>query len=640
MIAYLIPAKEDDYPSLYKQINSNYLEYILPRNKLSVTQARDIYNRELLPDFKINGINLVVCFDAVFYQAIYKACKPSVEIGYIRTTPEVKITYLPSMSNMFYFPEETKEDYDFGIKQINNYLAGKYSEPGNIIHKGIYPNSYLGIKDTLCELLKYDRLTCDIETFSLKHPTAGLASISFAWNEHEGVAFLVDDRFTKERNTCVRILLKDFFEAYKGKLIFHNISFDATVLIYQLWMKYITDTKGLLEGLSVMLNNFDDTKILTYLATNNCTANHLSLKEQSKHFAGNYAQENITDLTLIPTKELLEYNLKDTLSTWFVFNKWNDKVDTDKQRNIYETLFKPALVDIIQMQLTGLPINMPRVLEVKKELTSHRDKALATIMNNRYVISFTVKLNKLWVENRNKVLKKKKVTLADAKEVFNPNSSLQLRELFYDTLGLPVLSTTKKKEPSTDAATLEKLLNHTNDDKVKELIKALLDYFAVDKILTTFIPAFEEAFYSKEDNWHYIFGNFNLGGTVSGRLSSSKPNLQQIPATGSKYAKIIKSCFSAPPGWLFVGLDFASLEDRISTLTTKDPNKIAVYEHGYDGHCLRAFTYFKEEMPDIQAQLDEIHKEGKVYKVTKDDGSVEYLNEFNPKLKEYRNESN
>lgn len=57
---------------------------------------------------------------------------------------------------------------------------------------------------------------------------------------------------------------------------------------------------------------------------------------------------------------------------------------------------------------------------------------------------------------------------------------------------------------------------------------------------------------------------------------------------------------------------------------------------GYDGHCFRAFAYFKDDMPDIQAQLDEIHKEGKVYKVTKDDGSVEYLNEFNPKLKEYQ----
>ncbi len=50
-----------------------------------------------------------------------------------------------------------------------------------------------------------------------------------------------------------------------------------------------------------------------------------------------------------------------------------------------------------------------------------------------------------------------------------------------------------------------------------------------------------------------------------------------MPATGSKYAKIIKECFEAPPGWLFVGLDFASLEDRISAVTTKDPNKLKVY---------------------------------------------------------------
>ena len=62
-------------------------------------------------------------------------------------------------------------------------------------------------------------------------------------------------------------MLKDFFEVYKGKLIFHNISFDATVLIYQLWMKYITDTEGLLKGLSVMLNNFDDTTLASITAT-------------------------------------------------------------------------------------------------------------------------------------------------------------------------------------------------------------------------------------------------------------------------------------------------------------------------------------------------------------------------------------
>ena len=51
---------------------------------------------------------------------------------------------------------------------------------------------------------------------------------------------------------------------------------------------------------------------------------------------------------------------------------------------------------------------------------------------------------------------------------------------------------------------------------------------------------------------------------------------------------------------MFCGLDFASLEDRISALTTKDPNKLKVYTDGYDGHSLRAFTYFAEAMPDVQ----------------------------------------
>lgn len=116
--------------------------------------------------------------------------------------------------------------------------------------------------------------------------------------------------------------------------------------------------------------------------------------------------------------------------------------------------------------------------------------------------------------------------------------------------------------------------------------------------------------------------------------------MQQIPATGSKYAKLIKGCFQAPKGWLWVGLDYQSLEDHISALVTKDPNKLKVYTDEYDGHCLRAYSYWTSLMPDITAKLDEIHKEGKVYKVTYDDGSVEYLNENNPKLIKLRGNSN
>ena len=89
------------------------------------------------------------------------------------------------------------------------------------------------------------------------------------------------------------------------------------------------------------------------------------------------------------------------------------------------------------------------------------------------------------------------------------------------------------------------LFRSTQSEDVKELLNALIDYKLVDKIITSFIQAFRNA-QPGPDGWHYLFGNLNLGGTVSGRLSASEPNLQTIPS-GSKYAKKIKKCFEAPP---------------------------------------------------------------------------------------------
>ena len=97
---------------------------------------------------------------------------------------------------------------------------------------------------------------------------------------------------------------------------------------------------------------------------------------------------------------------------------------------------------------------------------------------------------------------------------------------------------------------------------------------------------------------------------------------------------MIKSCVQAPEGWLFVGLDFASLEDRISALTTKDKNKLKVYLQNYDGHALRACAYFGEDMPDILEKRNEVAKQGQTYKITYSDGSTDYLNESNPILVE------
>ena len=273
---------------------------------------------------------------------------------------------------------------------------------------------------------------------------------------------------------------------------------------------------------------------------------------------------------------MLQYNLIDGLATWYVHNKhWGTMVEDD-QLDIYQNLFKPAMFDIIQMQLTGLPVDMEEVAAGRKVLEKDWQSALDRMMATAPVKRFIVDANLKWVDWKNGTLKKKQVTLLDANETFNPNSGPQLQTLLYEQLGLPVLDYTDSKLPATGGKTLKKLVNHTEDPEILALLEALIDFKAVDKILVAFIPAFEAA-PQGPDGWHYLFGNFNLGGTVSGRLSSNGPNLQNLPATGSKYAKVIKKMFKAPPGWLFIGLDYASLEDRISALTTKDPNKLKVY---------------------------------------------------------------
>lgn len=140
-----------------------------------------------------------------------------------------------------------------------------------------------------------------------------------------------------------------------------------------------------------------------------------------------------------------------------------------------------------------------------------------------------------------------------------------------------------------------------------KVLKALIEIADVSIILANFIEAFHKYGIMKDDGRRYLHGNFKLGGTVSGRLSSSKPNLQNIPSSGTQYAKLVKSIFEAPEGWILAGADFSSLEDRISALTTKDPNKLKVYTDGYDGHCLRAFSYFGDQMPDIKDTVSSIN---------------------------------
>ena len=596
-----------------------------------VTEIKAFLTETLLPGLVTMQTDYLLCTDGATFKVLTGAQRVDRAAGYVMACKlpdytHINVVYLPSPGQLLYDPS-LKDRLDQGLDALRAHRAGRYVPPGlDIIKFAEYPSSIEDISAWLVKLVDTD-LAMDIEAFDLKHYRAGIGTISLAWNQHEGIAFAVDLAGPRQA-VKIRDLLRQFFleraRRRTTKTLWHNVSYDAYVLTYQLFMSGLLDTAGLLTGLDTMLAGFEDTQLITYLATNSCAGNQLGLKYQAQEFAGNYMVD-VSDITQVPLDRLLEYNLVDSLATWFVYHKHYPTMVADQQLDIYENLFKPCTYDIIQMQLTGLPLDMDEVLRGEAEMEAHRDAAVAGVMGMPAVVELERRLTEDYVAKKNAEYKKKRITAAEVVDreecKLNLNSSPKLQRLLYEVMGLPVIDLTDTKQPATGADTLEKLIHHTSDPDHQALLQHLIDFKAVDKILGTFVKAFKEA-PQAEDGWHYLFGFFNLGGTLSGRLSSNGPNLQNLPSSGTRYAKIIKKMFRAPPGWLFVGLDFASLEDRISALTTKDPNKLKVYTDGYDGHSLRAFFYFRDQMPDIEETVDSVNSIQAKYKALRQESKA------------------
>ena len=474
-----------------------------------------------------SSVKYLVVTDANYFKVITGCDKAEANLGYVvddKSLTNFKVIYAPSHTTIFNDPDKVRYKIASAMEALIAHKLDTYKDPGKgIILFAAYPKTLQEIEDWLARLLAMNcDLTCDIEAYSLKHYEAGIGSIALAWNKHEGISFIVDHFPSGTKNKEVREALTNFFVKFKHKIIYHNIAFDGTVLTHQLFMNDLIDQVGLHDGLDVILKNWEDTKLIAYLATNSCAGNDLSLKTLAQEFAGNYALESIKNIRVVPEDTLLTYNLVDALSTWFVYDKYKPIMIADQQEDIYTTIFKPATLDIIQMQLSGIPINMDTVLKVEQELQTESNNAEQSVRSSSLAQEFEYKLNEDWVTWKNSTLKKKRVTMADAKEKFNLNSPNQLQEFLYTFLGLPIIEYTDSKQPATGSDVLKNLLNHTKDQQSIDLITSLREFKAVDKILTTFIPAFKKA-PKANDGWNYLFGSFNLGGTVSGRLSSSSP---------------------------------------------------------------------------------------------------------------------
>lgn len=563
-----------------------------------------------LQSFKDAGVTYLLCADSAYFKVLTKERKADPNLGYVLPCAipgfeDMHVVYSLGYGALIHNPNQ-QEKIDLSLSALTSHYHGAYIEIGSdIIHEERYPNSISAIKKELAYLHQFPTLAVDIEAFSLNLRDAGLGTISFAETKHKGSAFFVEyqpivpeDGFYAVRSEAPRVkqLLKQFFESYRGKLIAHNASYDFKCLIHSLWMKHPLDWDGMLRGLEVLTRCFDDTKIIAYLAKNSTATVSYGLKSLAQPFAGNWAEDEIKDIRRIPPEKILRYNLVDTLSTNYVYETYYPLMVEEEQEEIYTGLMLPSLQVIIQIECHGLPLIPERVQEVRAILEKDIGAITSKLDKNAYVIEATLRLRKAEVDKYNASHKKQK-TLADFTNTINFNSPKQLQLLIFDVMEMPVLEWTDTGDRATGTKVLKALRKHTDDPEKLEVLEALYSYSKIDKIMSAFIPNFENA-WLKADGMAYLHGSFNIGGTKSGRLSSSDPNLQQIPA-GGDLGKLIKTCFAGPYGKIFCGADFASLEDRISALSTKDPNKIKVYTDGYCGHCLRAHAYFGEQMPDI-----------------------------------------
>ena len=484
-----------------------------------------IDRKEWIQDNKylLDTADVVLCSDPEYFKTLTNQTKCEALVGQVLESPYVKpkVMCIPSPENLLFNGDSIRSTIRFVLNQCKDYLEGNYLEIGqDIIHKAYYPNNVLDIVAFLDDLHQHSQLFVDIETFNLKVTQAGLGSICFTWDEHNGGAFLID--LNQEDKKLIRQILKDFFKKYDGSLVFHKANYDVCVLIYELFMgSDITNLKGLHEGLDTLCKKLEDTLVITYLATNNCGGNVLGLKQLAAPFAGNWAID-VKDITQIDTDQLLKYNLIDGLCTAYVYKTYYPQMVRDEQEELYKGLFSETLKTNIFMQLVGMPINLEEVHKLAAELRAEESALLAYLQSTKEIELAELKLSKQQMDKRNVVLKTKKVIIDECSVFFNFNSDNHLRVLFYDIFNLPVVDTTDSGLPAVNKHTIDKLKNHTQSEHQKTILTKISELSDVTKMLTSFIPAFETAHIDKYGHAH-LMGNFNLCGTVSGRLSSNEP---------------------------------------------------------------------------------------------------------------------
>lgn len=193
-----------------------------------------------------------------------------------------------------------------------------------------------------------------------------------------------------------------------------------------------------------------------------------------------------------------------------------------------------------------------------------------------------------------------------AGETFNLSSPKQLSDLLFNKLGLDKRKSRKNKSGgySTDATTLEKL---QDDHAVVDLI---VQHRTLSKLKSTYVDALPELI---RPDTHRVHTDFNQAVTATGRLSSSNPNLQNIPIR-TAFSRQIRAAFIPEPGWRLVAADYSQIELRILAHLSGEPVLVEAYNQNQDVHALTAKLLFeKDQISPDERRMGKVINFGVIY---------------------------
>jgi len=178
-----------------------------------------------------------------------------------------------------------------------------------------------------------------------------------------------------------------------------------------------------------------------------------------------------------------------------------------------------------------------------------------------------------------------------AGETFNLGSTKQLQAIFYDKMGLPVVKKTPKGAPSTAEPVLQELAHE------HELPRLILEHRSLSKLKSTYTDTLPELIHHRTGRVHT---SYHQAVTATGRLSSSEPNLQNIPIR-SEQGRRIRQAFIAPEGYKLVAADYSQIELRIMAHLSGDKGLLKAFEKGEDIHKATASEVFGVSLEEVSS---------------------------------------